>query len=257
MAFLRVENIKKSFGETAVLNGISFGVERGEVLAILGSSGNGKTTTLRCLASLESIDEGAIYLQDEVVAQGGVKYTDEQLRQNRKDFGLVFQSFNLFPQYTALKNITLALDLKAKRQFKGQSLKAAYDGNRRLALELINKMGLEGKENCYPYELSGGQKQRVAIARALALNPKVLLFDEPTSALDPLLSGEVANVIKSLKNSNIAIIIVTHEIGFAKLVSDNILYMEDGLVAEYGATNQLFENPDSLLVKNFINRNIN
>ena len=215
MSWLEVKNIYKSFGKTEVLKGIEFSLEKGEVLALIGSSGSGKTTLLRCLNFLETPDKGTISVKDELLFDGSVKtkFNDEEIRQNRLHFGLVFQNFNLFPQYTVLKNVTLAPTLLKKGTDEEINNKA---------MELIKSVGLAEKIDSYPCELSGGQQQRVAIARALALSPDVLCFDEPTSALDPELTGEVLKAIKSLKNSDRTMIVVTHEMEFAKNVADKV-----------------------------------
>lgn len=249
MSWLEVKNIYKSFGKTEVLKGIDFSLEKGEVLALIGSSGSGKTTLLRCLNFLETPDAGTISVKDEVLFDGNLnaKLNDEQIRQNRLHFGLVFQNFNLFPQYTVLKNITLAPTLLKKGTEEEINSKA---------LELINNVGLKEKINSYPCELSGGQQQRVAIARALALSPDVLCFDEPTSALDPELTGEVLRVIKELKNGENTMVIVTHEMNFAKNVSDKVIFMADGVIEEMGTPTELFENPKSPRLREFLSSSL-
>lgn len=249
MSWLEVKNIQKSFGKTEVLKGIDFSLEKGEVLALIGSSGSGKTTLLRCLNFLETPDKGTISVKDELLFDGSVKtkINDEQIRQNRLHFGLVFQNFNLFPQYTVLKNITLAPSLLKKGSEEEINNKA---------LELIKSVGLAEKADSYPCELSGGQQQRVAIARALALSPDVLCFDEPTSALDPELTGEVLRVIKELKNGENTMVIVTHEMNFAKNVSDKVIFMADGVIEEMGAPTDLFENPKSQRLKEFLSSSL-
>ena len=239
MAVLEVKNLKKHFGSTDVLKGVSFSLERGQVLAIIGSSGSGKTTLLRCLNFLETPDEGQIIVNSKVLARD----TDEQLRESRLHFGLVFQNFNLFPQYTALENITLAPTLLKK---------GSPEQIRQKALELLAKVGLSQKAANYPHQLSGGQQQRLAIARALALNPEILCFDEPTSALDPELTGEVLRVIRSLKDQNNTMIVVTHEMGFAKSVADVVIYMAEGVIEEMGTPEQVFDNPRSPKTRAFI-----
>ena len=238
MAFLEVKNIKKSFGKTEVIRDISFSLEKGEVLAIIGSSGSGKTTLLRCLNFLETANGGEIVVDGETIfdAERAKKYTDAEKRKARLHFGLIFQQFNLFPQYTALKNVMLAQELlKAgtKQEIEARSR------------ELLDMVGLSDRLNNYPCQLSGGQQQRVAIARALALSPDILCFDEPTSALDPELTGEVLKAIKALKNSDRTMIIVTHEMNFAKSVADKIIYMADGIIEEMGTPRDIFENPKS------------
>ncbi len=238
MPILEVKNLVKSFGKTEVLKGIDFSIEKGDVLSVIGSSGNGKTTLLRCLNFLEFAEKGTITVNGKEIYNGENrdKMSDQYIRDMRLHFGLVFQSFNLFPQYSVLKNITLAPTL----------LKADTPENiEKKALELIEKVGLSSKIDCYPCQLSGGQKQRVAIARALALNPDILCFDEPTSALDPELTGEVLKVIKQLAQQEMTMIIVTHEMSFAKEVSDRILFMDNGIICEQGTPEEIFEHPKS------------
>ncbi len=255
MAFLEVKDIYKSFGKTEVLKGVSFDLEEGQVISVIGSSGNGKTTLLRCLNYLEFADSGTVTLNGKVISDGKVLKTlkESQIRENRLYFGLVFQSFNLFPQYTALQNVNLALSLMEKERAK-KKLTPLYDKpSLEVSKELLIKVGLEDKMLLYPCQLSGGQCQRVAIARAMALKPSVLCFDEPTSALDPELTGEVLRVIKELKESEgITMIIVTHEMGFAKSVSDQVLFMVDGVVEELGTPNDIFDNPKSDKLKAFL-----
>ncbi len=248
MSILEVKNLKKRFGKTEVLKGIDFTLERGEVLSIIGSSGSGKTTLLRCLNFLEFADEGTITVNNKVIYEGGVthKLSDKVIRDMRLHFGLVFQSFNLFPQYNVLENITLAP--KLLKMDNGQN---NIEAN---AMSLIKRVGLEDKVNNYPCELSGGQQQRVAIARALALKPEILCFDEPTSALDPELTGEVLKVIKGLKGTDTTMIVVTHEMEFAKNVSDKIIFMADGVICEMGTPEQVFDNPQSERTKMFLNK---
>ena len=243
MAFLEVNNIKKSFGKNEILKGISFDLQKGEVLSIIGSSGSGKTTLLRCINFLEFAEEGTVKVNGEVI-YNGKKLKEKDLREKRLHFGLVFQDFNLFPQYDVLQNLTLApslLKMGTKDELEAQ------------AREIIKKVGLEDRINHYPCQLSGGQKQRVAIARALMLKPDILCFDEPTSALDPELTGEVLKVIKSLKTGNSTMIVVTHEMEFAKNVSDKVIFMADGVIEEYGEPQKLFENPESDKLKTFLN----
>ena len=245
MALLTVNDIKKNFGKTEVLKGISFSLNKGEVLAIIGSSGSGKTTLLRCLNFLELPDEGTITVGDKLLIDGSDAATlsDEAIRQNRLHFGLVFQNFNLFPQYTVLQNVTLAPTLLKKGT--PQEIDAT-------ARRLLEQVGLSDKLESYPYQLSGGQQQRVAIARALALRPEVLCFDEPTSALDPELTGEVLRVIRGLKDKDTTMIVVTHEMEFARNVADTIIYMADGVIEEMGPPEQVFENPQSEKTKAFL-----
>ena len=247
MSILEVSNIKKSFGKTEVLKDISFTLEKGEVLSIIGSSGSGKTTLLRCLNFLEIADNGRIVVDNEVVFDGSDKsyLTDEKIRESRLNFGLVFQNFNLFPQYTVLQNLTLAPTLLKK---------GSEEEIKKNAIELIRKVGLEEKVDFYPCQLSGGQQQRVAIARALALNPKILFFDEPTSALDPELTMEVLNVIKGLKDSGCTMVIVTHEMAFARDVSDKVIFMDGGIIAEQGTPDRVINNPQNERTKHFLNK---
>ncbi len=247
MSILEVSNIKKSFGKTEVLKDISFTLEKGDVLSIIGSSGSGKTTLLRCLNFLEIADDGKITVDNDVIFDGSDKsyLSDEKIRESRLNFGLVFQNFNLFPQYTVLENLTLAPILLKKGD------EASIKKN---ALELIKKVGLEEKVDFYPCQLSGGQQQRVAIARALALNPKILFFDEPTSALDPELTMEVLNVIKGLKDSGCTMVIVTHEMAFARDVSDKVIFMDGGVIVEQGSPEDVINNPKNERTKHFLNR---
>ena len=241
MALLEVKNIKKNFGKTQVLKDISFSLEKGQVLAIIGSSGSGKTTLLRCLNFLETADQGEIIVNGKVLTGKGL--SDQQIRENRLHFGLVFQNFNLFPQYTALQNVTLAPTLLKK----GTAAEIAAQGR-----QLLESVGLSDKLGNYPYQLSGGQQQRVAIARALALEPEVLCFDEPTSALDPELTGEVLRVIRDLKNTDRTMVVVTHEMEFAKNVADMVIYMSDGVIVEMGPPEQLFGDPQEEKTKAFL-----
>lgn len=245
MSVLEVNGIKKSFGKVDVLKGLSFSLEKGEVLSIIGSSGSGKTTLLRCLNFLEFADKGTISVDGKVIFDGeSVKrLSDVEIRENRLHFGLVFQSFNLFPQYNVLENITLAPTLLKR---------GTPDEIEDRARQLIARVGLTEKINNYPCELSGGQQQRVAIARALALNPDILCFDEPTSALDPELTQEVLKVIKGLKSNDSTMIIVTHEMEFAKNVSDKIIFMANGVIEEMGTPEEVFNNPKSEKTKAFL-----
>ena len=245
MALLIAENLKKNFGKTEVLKGISFSLEKGQVLAIIGSSGSGKTTLLRCLNFLELPDEGSITVGDKVLIDCAKAETldDETIRQNRLHFGLVFQNFNLFPQYSVLGNVTLAPTLLKK------GTPEEIEANAR---RLLDQVGLSDKLENYPHQLSGGQQQRVAIARALALQPEVLCFDEPTSALDPELTGEVLRVIRGLKNRDTTMIVVTHEMEFAREVADVVMYMADGVIEEMGTPEQVFDNPQSEKTRSFL-----
>ena len=241
MSVLDVINLQKGFGSTDVLKGVSFSLEQGQVLAIIGSSGSGKTTLLRCLNFLETPDAGQICVNG--VPLIGDHLSDEQIRQNRLHFGLVFQNFNLFPQYTVLENITLAPNLLKMR---------TPERNRDKGLRLLEKVGLSEKKDAYPWQLSGGQQQRVAIARALALQPEVLCFDEPTSALDPELTGEVLRVIRGLKDKNTTMIVVTHEMEFAKSVADVVIYMAEGIIEESGTPEEIFEHPKNEKTRSFL-----
>ena len=240
MAVLQVKNIKKRFGKTEVLKGVSFSLEKGQVLAIIGASGSGKTTLLRCLNFLETPDEGEIWVDGQQLL---ASTREEDIRKNRLHFGLVFQNFNLFPQYTVLENVALAPKLMSK---------GTTDEIQNNALRLLEKVGLSNKLGSYPYQLSGGQQQRVAIARALAMDPHVLCFDEPTSALDPELTGEVLRVIRGLKNSENTMIVVTHEMEFAKSVADVVIYMADGVIEEIGTPQEVFEHPTSEKTRAFL-----
>ena len=256
MAILEVKNIKKSFdGKTQVLDGIDFSLEKGESVAIIGSSGSGKTTLLRCLNFLEKPDAGQMLVGGNLIFDAADPATrkEKEIRKKRLHFGLVFQNFNLFPQYTALQNVMLASQLLAKEREDYKKNKAQILENIRLeAVELLTQVGLKDKMDLYPHQLSGGQCQRVAIARALALKPKILCFDEPTSALDPELTGEVLRVIRSLKDEGCTMLIVTHEMEFAKNVSDSVIFMSDGIVEECGLPSQIFTNPTSEKLKTFL-----
>lgn len=240
MSILEVNNIKKSFGKTEVLKGLSFSLEKGEVLSIIGSSGSGKTTLLRCLNFLEIADEGTISVDGKIIfdAASVEKLSDSEIRENRLHFGLVFQSFNLFPQYNVLQNITLAPTLLNRGT--AEEINAE-------ALALIDRVGLSDKVESYPCQLSGGQQQRVSIARALMLDPDILFFDEPTSALDPEITGEVLKVIKGLAARNMTMIIVTHEMNFAREVSDKIVFMDNGVVAAEGSPEEIFDSSSDRL----------
>ena len=262
MAFLEVKDLYKNFGDTPVLKGVSFEMEKGEVVSVIGSSGNGKTTLLRCLNFLETADSGTITVDGErifPVETDGKKKS--KINKKRLTFGMVFQNFNLFPQYTALRNVTLAMDLRDENELKAQKvgrverkrlLKELRAKNEEQAKTLLARVGLADKTGNYPCELSGGQQQRVAIARALALSPDILCFDEPTSALDPELTGEVLKVIKGLIDEDRTIIIVTHEMGFARNVSDKIIFMADGVIEEIGAPEQVFDSPVSEKTRAFL-----
>ncbi len=244
MSILEVENLKKSFGDVKVLKGIDFQLNKGQVLAIIGPSGGGKTTLLRCINFLERAEEGTIKVKGTVIFDGDNKRISEaELRQNRLHFGLVFQQFNLFPQYTALENVTLAPNLLKKDR---------KETNKESALKMLERVGLSDKADNYPCELSGGQQQRVAIARALAMNPDILCFDEPTSSLDPEITGEVLRVIKQLADEHTTMIIVTHEMGFAKEVADKVIFIDEGKIAEEGNPKIIFDNPKTQRLKDFL-----
>ena len=244
MAILEVKNIHKSFGKTEVLKGIDFTLDKGEVLSIIGSSGSGKTTLLRCLNSLEFADVGQIVIEGDTIfdAEVNKRPSEAELRQKRLHFGLVFQNFNLFPQYNVLENVTLAPKLLKK---------GTNEEITQTAVELLESVGLKEKMKNYPCELSGGQQQRVAIARALAMKPAILCFDEPTSALDPELTGEVLKVIKSLADKHMTMIVVTHEMSFARDVSTKVIFMDRGVIAEQGKPS-ILENPSSDRLKSFL-----
>jgi len=250
MASLEVNNLKKNFGKTEVLKDISFSLEKGQVLAIIGSSGSGKTTLLRCLNFLETPDAGSITVEGKVLydSSDATTLSDDAVRQNRLHFGLVFQNFNLFPQYSVLDNITLAPTLLKK---------GTPEEIDRTARSLLSRVGLSEKVDSYPYQLSGGQQQRVAIARALAMNPEVLCFDEPTSALDPELTGEVLRVIKGLKSGDNTMIVVTHEMEFARSVADVVIYMAGGVIEEIGPPEQVFGDPQSEKTRAFLHGALN
>ena len=237
MAILDVQHIEKSFGATKVLKDINFSLPEGQVLAIIGSSGSGKTTLLRCLNFLETPDKGSISVRGETLFDAGDPATqrESEIRRKRLHFGLVFQNFNLFPQYTALENVTLARELMAKGEKTGESLEDSRMGN-------------------YPHQLSGGQQQRVAIARALAMKPDILCFDEPTSALDPELTGEVLKVIRSLADQHTTMIIVTHEMSFARDVADHVLFMDGGVVVEEGTPEEVFGHPQQARTRQFLEK---
>ena len=257
MPVLEVKNIEKHFGPTRVLEDISFSLEQGQALAIIGSSGSGKTTLLRCLNFLETPDRGQIVVKGETLFDAADPATqrEAEVRRKRLHFGLVFQSFNLFPQYTALENVMLAKQLLAKEQpgYKAdkRAVNAAIEAEAR---ELLARMGLASRANHYPHQLSGGQQQRVAIARALALHPDILCFDEPTSALDPELTGEVLRVIRTLAEQKTTMIIVTHEMAFARDVADQIIFMDGGVIVEQGPARQLIERPRAERTKQFLAR---
>ena len=262
MAFLEVKNLKKRFGNTSVLHGIDFSMEKGEVVAIIGSSGGGKTTFLRCLNFLERANFGTIDVDGAFHFDANVMYSNAQMRAMRLKMGLVFQSFNLFPQYTALENVYIPLQLRAKEKIRaeipfGKGRRAAYGeakkNNREIAKDILAEVGLADKMSNYPCQLSGGQQQRVAIARALAQEPAILCFDEPTSALDPELTGEVLRVIKDLKDQGRTMLVVTHEMDFARNVADRVVFFADGMIEEQGTPAEIFTNPKSEKTAAFLN----
>ncbi len=254
MSVLEVKNLEKHFDKTKVLNDISFTLEKGQALSIIGSSGSGKTTLLRCLNFLETPDSGSISVNGELLFDAADPATrrEADVRRKRLHFGLVFQSFNLFPQYTALQNVTLAPELLARERedykSKKKEINAAIEAEGR---ELLEAMGLTDRAGHYPHQLSGGQQQRVAIARALAMHPDILCFDEPTSALDPELTGEVLRVIRSLAEQHTTMIIVTHEMGFARDVSDRIIFMDEGFIVEQGGS-EVISNPQMERTRRFL-----
>ena len=257
MAILEVHDIKKAFGNNKVLKGVSFELEQGNVLSIIGSSGSGKTTLLRCINFLETADSGKIVVDGDAIfdSSSGGSLSSKEKRKKQLSIGLVFQQFNLFPQYNVLDNVTLAMKLQAKERpdFKINK-KKIYAEIEQKALSLLGKMGLSDKIKNYPCELSGGQQQRVSIARAMALEPKILFFDEPTSALDPELTGEILKVIRELAAEHMTMVIVTHEMTFAKEVSDYIIFMDDGVIAEEGKAKDVIENPQSDRLKAFLSK---
>ena len=257
MAILEVTNLTKSFGKTKVLKGISFNLEKGHVLSVIGSSGSVKTTLLRCINFLETADGGKIVVDGDTIfdSESDVKLSKKQQLEKQLKIGLVFQDFNLFPQYNVLDNVTLALKIRAKERpdFK-KNKKQIYAEIDEKALALLEKMGLSEKVKNYPCELSGGQKQRVSIARAMALEPKILFFDEPTSALDPELTGEILKVIRELAEEHMTMVIVTHEMTFAKEVSDYIVFMDDGIIAEEGPADEVIGSPKTERLKAFLSK---
>jgi len=254
MSYLEIKDIHKAFNDLNVLNGVSMNIEKGEIITIIGSSGNGKTTFLRCLNNLESMDSGEVLLN-------GEKILPIKEKLNNKHFGLIFQGYNLFPQYSAIENIVLPMDLKSKKELKAnkeknkkERLKVIHNENMMKGIKILESVGLGDKINYYPHQLSGGQCQRVAIARALALKPDVLCFDEPTSALDPKITKEVSKVIKSLKEDGYTMIIVTHDMDFAKHISDRVYFMHKGLIEVSGTPKEIFES-DNALLKEFLGSN--
>lgn len=257
MAILEVKNLEKSFGKTQVLKGISFNLEEGDVLSVIGSSGSGKTTLLRCINFLETADSGKITVDGDVIfdSESEKKLSKKEQLEKQLSIGLVFQDFNLFPQYNVLDNVMLALKVRAKKRPDfNKNKKAIYEEIEEKAKAVIAKMGLSDKMKNYPCELSGGQKQRVSIARAMALEPKILFFDEPTSALDPELTGEILKVIRELAEENMTMVIVTHEMTFAKEVSDYIVFMDQGVIAEEGKAEEVIGNPKTERLKAFLSK---
>lgn len=248
MAILEVAQLEKSFGGTRVLQDISFSLEEGQALSIIGSSGSGKTTLLRCLNFLETPDSGRIAVRGRNLLDGSL--SPQERRRNRLHFGLVFQDFNLFPQYTALENVTLARRLLAKSERTGEAPEAI----RREGEALLEQMGLGDRMGHYPHQLSGGQKQRVAIARALAMKPDILCFDEPTSALDPELTGEVLKVIRQLARQRTTMVIVTHEMAFARDVADQVIFMDGGVIVEQGEPRMVMDHPKEDRTRQFLAR---
>ncbi|MEQ8153931.1 MAG: amino acid ABC transporter ATP-binding protein [Clostridiaceae bacterium] len=237
---ITVTGLKKHYGKLEVLKGIDLQVNEGEVLCLIGPSGSGKSTLLRCLNSLEEVTEGEVDIDGKRITGKGVN-----INKLREDIGMVFQSFNLFPHLNVLKNITLA-PVELKKMDKAAAEKKA--------MELLKKVGLQDKSHVYPYSLSGGQQQRVAIARALAMNPKIMLFDEPTSALDPEMVGEVLNVMKELANEGMTMVVVTHEMGFAREVADRVIFMDGGYIVEQGTPEEIFSNPKNQRTIDFLNK---
>ncbi len=245
MPILEVNDIRKSFGSARILSGISFSMEEGESLSIIGSSGSGKTTLLRCLTFLETPDSGSVLVRGDKVFDADEPAPDaSELRRRRAHFGMVFQSFNLFPQYTALGNVTLAPLLASGGKNEDEIVSAGR--------KLLDQMGLSDRMGNYPHQLSGGQQQRVAIARALALHPDILCFDEPTSALDPELTGEVLRVIRELADNHTTMIIVTHEMSFARDVADQCIFMDSGVIVEKGPSREVIDNPRAERTRQFL-----
>ena len=242
---IKVENLKKSFGKLEIIKGVSFSVQRGEVLSIIGPSGSGKSTVLRCICQLERVEHGEIAVCGKTLVKDGVYADKAELHRIALKSGLVFQNFNLFPHYSVLKNVTDA---------QIHVLKKTPEEAESTALGLLDQMGLSGKADSYPCELSGGQQQRVSIARALALEPEVLFFDEPTSALDPELTGEILDVIKNLAARKMTMAVVTHEMSFARGISDRIIFMDSGVIVEQGAPEQVIDNPTQERTRMFLSR---
>ena len=257
MAILEIKNINKSFGKTEVLKGVNFSMNEGDIVAVIGSSGSGKTTLLRCINFLETATKGQIFVDGKCIfdAESTKRLTSKEIRERQLNFGMVFQQFNLFPQYSALENVMIAPKLMAQERpdFKERK-KEIYAEIEGTAKGLLQRVGLGEKLGNYPCELSGGQQQRVSIARALALKPRVLFFDEPTSAFDPELTGEILRVIKDLAAKNITMVIVTHEIEFAKNVADRIIFMDGGVVLEDGTPEEVIDNPKNERTKEFLSK---
>ena len=241
-SILSIRSLQKSFGALSVLRDISLSVERGNVVSIIGPSGSGKSTLLRCASFLEHADDGDILYDGQYALKGGVYASRAELNRFRTRFGLVFQNFQLFPHYSVLRNVSEAPILHGEDK----------EEVRERALSLLRKMGLEGKETAYPYQLSGGQQQRVAIARALCMRPEILFFDEPTSALDPELTGEVLKVIRQLAEEKMTMVVVTHEMPFAKAVSNRVIFMADGVIVEQGDPRAVLENPREERTRQFL-----
>lgn len=242
---INVRNLRKSFGCTEIIKGISFSVYKGEVLGIIGPSGSGKSTILRCISQLETVSGGSISICGRPLVTDGVYVSKNERHEIVLKSGLVFQNFNLFPHYSVLENVTAA---------QITVLKKSADEARQTAVELLKRMGLANKANSYPCELSGGQQQRVSIARALALKPEVLLFDEPTSALDPELTGEILAVIKELADEKMTMVVVTHEMAFARDISSEIIFMDSGVIVEQGNPTEVINNPQTQRTKAFLAR---
>ena len=266
MSFLEIRNLQKCFDDNEVLHGINFSMEKGEVVAILGSSGGGKTTFLRCLNFLEMANRGTIRISGGFEFDAEGDYNPAQIREMRLKMGMVFQSFNLFPQYTALEIVYIPLQLRSKEKIRstvpfGKARRLRYaealEQNKQRAIDLLTEVGLDKKMDYYPCMLSGGQQQRVAIARALAQDPAILCFDEPTSALDPELTGEVLRVIKELKERGRTMLIVTHEMDFARHVADRVVFFADGVIEEEGSPEEFFTNPKSPKTIAFLQHSLN
>lgn len=248
MPLLRIRNLRKSYGGAEVLRGVSLDVHKGEVVAVLGASGSGKSTMLRCINCLEMPDAGAVFFHDELIGftqtkRGVVRLRERRIAEQRAKMGMVFQNFNLFPHWTVLKNVMNA-PVRVARRSRGNATQQA--------MELLDRVGLADRASSYPRQLSGGQQQRVAIARALAMQPEILLLDEPTSALDPANIGEVTDVMKELADAGSTMVVVTHEIGFARAAADHVVFVHDGMILEYGAARQVLEHPRSELIRDFV-----